>query len=108
MNDDFEQRLQTRFRADDEPMLSERFDSDVRARITRLRRVRRTLVSLGAAAAAVGVAILATPLIGMGAASLAAAPAVINDGLSALLVSPAAYVLGTLAAVTALADAFRD
>jgi len=108
MNDDFEQRLRTRFRADDEPAASERFDSDVRARIARLRRMRRTLVSLGAAVGAVGIAIVATPLLGMGAASLAAAPAAINDALSALLVSPAAYVLGTLAAVAALVDAFSD
>lgn len=108
MNDDFEQHLRTLFHEDDGPAVSERFDDGVRARIARLRRVRRALLSLGAAAAAAGVAMLATPLIGVGAASMAAAPAVINDGLSALLVSPAAYVLGTLAAVAALVDAFSD
>jgi hypothetical protein len=108
MNDDFEQRLRTLLSEDDDPALSEPFDSAVTARIARLRRLRRALVALSAAAAALVAVIFVTPLIEMSAASLAAAPAAINGELSVLLMSPAAYVLGTLAAVTALADAFSD
>ncbi len=106
MNDDFEQRLRALFKEDEGPTISAHFENEVGARIARLRRVRRAALWLGLVAGAVIVAVLVTPLVGIGAAPLAAAPNIINDGLSALLLSPAGYVLGTLAAVAALVDAF--
>jgi hypothetical protein len=106
MNDDFEQRLRTLFKEDDGPAISAHFEDEVGARIARLRRLRRAALSLGWVTGAVIVAVLMTPLVGIGAAPMAAAPNIINDGLGALLLSPAAYVLGTLAAVAALVDAF--
>jgi hypothetical protein len=108
MNEDFEQRLRVRFAASDEPAVSEPFGGAVRERISALRRARRALVVVVSVAAGVAVVMLGAPLVATGTALIAAAPDTLNGALSALLVSPAGYLLGALTAAAAYAAAFSD
>jgi hypothetical protein len=108
MNDDFEQRLRTRFAASRHPAVDERFGTEVRARIVALRRARRAVLTATVAATGLASAIFAAPLLVAGTAVIAAAPDTLNGALSALLTSPVGYLLGTLTAGAALAAALND
>jgi hypothetical protein len=108
MNDDFEQRLRTRFAASHHPPVDERFSAGVRARIVALRRARRMILTATVAATGLAIAIFAAPLLVVGTALIAAAPDTLNGALSALLISPAGYLLGALTASAALAAVLNE
>ena len=108
MNDDFEQRLRTRFAASHYPPVDERFGAAVRARIVALRRARRLVLTATIAATGLAIAIFAAPLLVAGTTLVAAAPDTLNGALSALLVSPAGYLLGALTAGAALATVLNE
>jgi len=108
MNEDFEQRLRGMFGASDELPVSERFGGAVRERIAGLRRARRIMLTIAAVTAVAAVSILGAPLLTSSIMLVADAPGALNGALSALLVSPAGYVLGASTAAAALAAAFSD
>jgi hypothetical protein len=108
MSEDFEQRLRARFATSEELPVSEPFGAAVRQRIAGLRRVRRIVLATAIAAAGLAVAILGAPLLATGTTLIAEAPTALNGALSALLVSPAGFVLGALTGAVALAAAFTD
>jgi hypothetical protein len=108
MTEDFEQRLRVMFAASDEPEVSEPFGGAVRQRISALRRARRILLAVAMLAGGFASVILGAPMLVAGTTLIAAAPDTLNGALSALLVSPAGYLLGTVTAAAAFAAAFSD
>ena len=108
MNEDFEQRLRNLFATSDELPVSEPFGSAVRTRIAGLRQARRIGLTVATATMALAVAVLGAPLLTNGIVPIAEAPGLLNGALNALLVSPVGYVLGAVAAATAIAAAFSD
>ena len=108
MNDDFERRLRARFATSEQLPVSDAFGAAVRQRISRLRKVRRVLLAMAVVAMGLGAAILGAPLLSAGTMLVADAPNTLNGALGALLVSPAGFVLGALAAAAALTAAFSD